>query len=106
MSRLDITFNTTWIVRLLTTNMTFMLFDIFMRFQALDFRKDESQESRLSRIFREIIFRQFTLNIRDGFGPGPAQGPTDLGWAGPKNFGPNPSLISLRASSSMILLAS
>ena len=34
----------------------------------------------------------------DGFGPGPAQGPTDLGWAGPaqigpgpKNFGPNPS---------------
>ena len=21
---------------------------------------------------------------RDGFGPGPAQGPTDLGWAGPK----------------------
>ena len=37
---------------------------------------------------------------RDGFGPGPAQNPTDLGCAGPaqigpgpKNFGPNPSLI-------------
>ena len=39
---------------------------------------------------------------RDGFGPGPAQGPTDLGWAGPaqtgpgpKNFGPNPSIKEL-----------
>ena len=36
---------------------------------------------------------------RDGFGPGLAQGPTDLGWAGPaqiglgpENFGPNPSI--------------
>ena len=32
---------------------------------------------------------------RDGFGFGPAQGPTNLGWAGPKNFGPNPSLNEL-----------
>ena len=30
---------------------------------------------------------------RDGFGFGPAQGPMNLGWAGPKNIGPNPSLI-------------
>ena len=39
------------------------------------------------------------LKSRDWFGPGPAQGPTDLGWArpaqiglGPKDFGPNPSI--------------
>ena len=39
------------------------------------------------------------MHSRDGFGPGPAQGPFDLGWAelaqiglGPEKFGPNPSL--------------
>ena len=41
----------------------------------------------------------FTFESRDGFGPGPAQGPIDFGWAGPaqiglgpKRNGPNPSL--------------
>ena len=48
----------------------------------------------------------------DGFGPGPAQGPTYLGWAGPaqiglgpKNFGPNPSLTDIQHISKLNLKA-
>ena len=42
----------------------------------------------------------FDVVFREGFGPGPAQAPTNLGWAGlaqigfgPENFGPKSSLI-------------